>query len=117
MKKFASLALVSLSLFAFGCKGDEERMIELEEEKAQGYEKAGDDCDKIAKSLEEFNAKHGAEHKELKKKLDAKYTNKADAEKAMEKYKDRLEKNKKIIIGAVFKCHDNEAYSKAMKSN
>jgi hypothetical protein len=119
MNKIAvALALASMCTLAAGCSdGNVARMVELEEIKAAAYEKAGDDCNKIAQALEEFNGKYGAEHKELMKNLDAKYKgDKAAGEKAMEPYKDRIAKNKKVIIGAVFKCSDNEAYSKAMKA-
>lgn len=116
MKTLLATTAVLSSLLLLGCKNEVERMVELEEIKAAGYEKAGDDCNKIAAALEDFNKTHGKEHKELMAKLKEKYPTKADGEKVMEKYKDRIDKNKKVIIGAVFKCADNEAYSKAMKS-
>ncbi len=117
--KVLTVALLAASTLALtGCKSDEERLIELEEEKATAYEKAGDNCDDIAKAAEEFKKKHGSEHKELMEKLKKKYEGKKDeADKAMEKYKERADKSKKIIIGTVFKCANHDGFGKAIKSD
>jgi hypothetical protein len=113
----SSLLLVS-AVALTGCKNDIERMIELEEAKAELYTKAGDNCDDLAKAAEEFKGKHGAEHKELMKKLDEKYKdNKDEAKKAMEPFKDRADKSKKVIIGAVFKCANHDGFGKAIKND
>ncbi len=118
MKKLSVVLLSALSLVAVACTGDVERMVELEEAKAAAYEKAGDDCDAIAKAATEFKEKHGAEHKELNEKLKAKYKDDKDAaEKVIEPFKDRMEKASKVITKTVIKCMDNEAYAKAIKSD
>lgn len=110
--------LSGLSLLAVACSNDVERMVELEEAKAEGYEKAGDDCDAAAKAATEFREKYGTEHKELGKKLKEKYDgDKEGAEKAIEPYKDRMEKASKVVTKTVIKCMDNEAYAKAIKSD
>ena len=93
MKMLLATTAMLSSLLLLGCKNEVERMVELEEIKAAGYEKAGDDCNKIAAALEDFNKTHGKEHKEIMAKLKEKYPTKADGEKVMEKYKDRIDKN------------------------
>lgn len=114
----ATCLLLVSAVALTGCKDDVERMIELEEAKAELYTKAGDDCDALAKAAEEFKSKHGAEHKELMKKLDEKYKgNKDEAKKVMEPYKDRADKSKKVIIGAVFKCANHDGFGKAIKND
>ena len=45
-----------------------------------------------------------------------KFSNKADADKALGSNKDKMEENKKIVIGAMMKCIDNEAYKKAVEA-
>jgi 5'-3' exonuclease len=117
MKKYVALALVAASaVVVSGCKSEEEKLVSLLEEKAEVIDKAGSDCDKIASALEDFNKSKGKDLKELQKKMKEKYKDNKEKEKELkEKYKDRLDKANKIIIGTVFKCHDNKAYEKAIK--
>jgi gas vesicle protein len=113
----ASLVLFS-TISLTGCKNDIERLVELEETKAELYTKAGDNCDDLAKAAEEFKSKHGADHKELMKKLEEQYKDKKDdAKKAMEPYKDRADKAKKVIVGAVIKCANHDGFGKAIKND
>jgi hypothetical protein len=118
-KTFALGFVVAAACVVAGCKSDEDRLVELTIEKAEAVEKAGDDCTKMGEALEGFNKSHGKEYRELRDKTKDKYKGeegKKKEEELKQKYGDKLEKAKKTMISAAFKCHDNAAWSKGIEA-
>jgi hypothetical protein len=100
-----------------GCKSDVKRFVKLDTMKAQAYTDGNGDCDKIAKNYSEWKSKYGKEYKSLQTKLNGKYHGKAEIEKAFGSNADQMKANKKIVIGSIFKCMNNDAYKKAVESH
>ncbi len=109
---FGGLVL-ALSLGACSKGGDIENFMKLDTDKAAAFEVGGDDCVAKAKSVGEWRKAHTAEYKELQNKLKDKWP-KGPPDDIKEKYGDQLKKNKKAVIGAMFACSNNDAFSKMM---
>jgi predicted small lipoprotein YifL len=74
---------------------------------------AGDDCSKMAASIEENTAKHNAS--ELFAKMDALDSDEAKSKALEEKYGPQMEAKLGPMMGAIQKCQDDEAVMAALE--
>jgi len=117
MQMWKVVGMAAVGLVVVGCKSDVKRFVKLDTLKAQAYTAGSGDCDKIAKNYAGWKSKYGTEYKSLQKKLNAKYHGKAEIEKAFGSNAEQMAKNKKIVLGSLFKCMNNDAYRKAVESH
>jgi hypothetical protein len=113
MKKLAGYLVVVMVAAACGGGGDVDAFVKLDTAKGEAFAAGGDDCAVKAKSVREWRTKHNAEYKAAQAKLKEKFKD-GPPKDLKEKYGEQLEKNKKAVMGAMFKCTNTPEFDAAI---
>ena len=109
MRNLLVSALLVLPLAAGGCKKNDseatvEKMVALMEDLGNVVDKSGDDCSKMADGVEAVVKKYDLQS--LKKSAEKIKGDKAESERLMKKYGDRMQKVMPKMMG-MMKCADD----------